>query len=111
MKPLYYFKLNAETGELTRKEIKEYEEKNSTNYTYGNRHYYRWKNVCYMYCYDNDLDRFKHNHLYSFNGDYDRAYKIVHDALFEKVDEATKTYNKLMTLFNKVQFRGMKNDM
>ena len=107
MKPLYYFRLNQDTGELTRTEITDYEEKNTTNYTYGSRHYYRWKNIVYMYCYDNDLNKFKHNHLYSFDGDFVRAYKIVQDALLEKMEDAERKYRKWTTLFNNVHWKGM----
>ena len=88
---LYCFKLDKETGEVNKVEITDY----SSGRFVNNKSFYRYKvNGNLYYAYSSDLDRFKNDHVYSFNGDFDRAVEIIRSWLIERNEKEYAIYEK-----------------
>lgn len=99
MTSLYRYQLDTETGSIKVTEV--------TNYEIGNYHnkghYWRYRrNGSYNYCYEDDIDRFKHNQVYTFNPDIEFARKIIFNSLEDRRDRANREYIKLNQLVNKM---------
>lgn len=101
MQPLYRFKLNYETGEVTRLEITEYDLCQWAN----GEQYYRWQimsNVHYCYI-KRDLDKFKSKRLYSFNPDMENAREVIKQFISEKRCAAHEEYLRTTELIEKIE--------
>lgn len=89
-KPLYCFKVNPETGQITKITIPRYNIKKPSHYT--SRLIYVFGN-----CISNDgktyritsdkLDRFVGNKLFTFNGSSDDAYKFILETINEQIND------------------------
>ena len=101
MQPLYRFKLNYETGEVTRLEITEYDLCQWSN----GEQYYRWQIMSNVhYCYINrDLDKYKSKRLYSFNPDFEHAREIIKENISAKRCEAHEEYLRTTELLEKIE--------
>ena len=99
MQTLYKFILDADTGRISVQEITDYEEGYWTNH----KKYWRYRRGNWYYCYEDDLDRYKCGHVYSFNSDFDHAYKITLHELKSRADKAKAEYEKYEKLYNKAE--------
>lgn len=90
----YCFRLNKETGEITRLEIKDYKFDAWKGYPVRRR-CYMFKVNSNRYCaYEDEFDRFKNDRVYSFNGSMEHAVQIIYKHLEEKRNAAEKEYKK-----------------
>ncbi len=93
MQPLYCFKLNEETGEIRQFKITEYEIGRA--HWSNKQSYYRFKiNGATFYCYENDLNRFKHSHVYSHSPSLDHAKSIIITEVKKRRAKARREYKK-----------------
>lgn len=101
MQPLYRFKLDEETGEITRLEITDYDLFRWSN----GEEYYRWQILSNgHYCYiKKDMDRYKSKRLYSFNPDIEHAREIIKQAINEKRCAAHEEYLRNTELIEKIE--------
>ncbi len=94
MDPIYKFTLDKETGRVDVLEIKDYEMKNTT-LDNPMLHYCRYRhNGLMYYAYLRDFDRFKNNHVYSFNPNKNSALIIMIDAIQARMDNAKNEHDK-----------------
>ena len=95
LKPIYKFTLDKETGCVDVLKVTDYELINTGLYASPIKHYYKYKcNGLVYYVYLRDFDRFKHNHVYSFNPNKDSALIIMIDAMQASMDNAMKEHDK-----------------
>lgn len=94
LKPIYKFTLDKETGCVDVLKVKDYEMKNTT-LDNPILHYCRYRhNGLMYYAYLRDFDKFKNNHVYSFNPNKDSALIIMIDAIQARMDKAIKEHDK-----------------
>ena len=101
MQPLYRFKLDEETGEITRLEITDY----ALSHWNNGEQYYRWQimsNVHYCYL-KKDMDRYKCKRLYTFNPDFEHAREIIKQFISEKRCAAHEEYLRNTELIEKIE--------
>ena len=104
MKTLYKFILDTDTGKISVQEITDYDYEEG--YWINRKKYWRYKSGSWYYCYENDLDRYKCGHVYSFNPDFDHAYEIIIHELKSRADKAKAEYEKYEKLYNKAVRNG-----
>lgn len=103
--PIYCFKLDAETFELTRIEITDYE----TIKCNSRRHIYKWEkpkiNRCEKRFYLNPekIDRFVNNKVFTFNPDREHAWYIIESTLETKLVEHKAAVEKISNTLNSVR--------
>ena len=96
---LYCFKLNKETGEIKRIDIKNYERGKWT----GSKNFFRYRiNSNIYYAYENDLERFKNDRMYTFNPSMERAVEEIQKKLTSNRDIAKHELEKWETLLDKL---------
>lgn len=107
---LYCFKLDDITGKIKKYTITDFKfSKNA--YGYETRDVWQFRgqlgnNDTYRYYVErNKLDRFVTNKLYTLNGDEDRAYQIIMDAIRDKADKAERDMKRYNGLLEKVMER------
>lgn len=90
MCPLFKYSLDESTGNINVVAITDYEEKHTSIYGTGSsKKYWRYKgNYCWMYAYEEKLDKFISGHIYSFNSDIDAARNIIYSAILAKYNKA-----------------------
>lgn len=101
MNPLYKFTLDESTGKISVQEITEYTEGKWTN----RRTYWRYKGKsCWMYIYEEKLDKYLNGHVYSFNSSIVDARLIIADAIYARAEKAkreAKRWSKVYDLIFK----------
>lgn len=103
--PIYYFRVDPETSEITRKAITKYTEHTHHHYGHGNSlRYFKWRDKSQMkYCYDNEFDIYKNNHIYSFDGSMENAVKLVLESLRVKAEKARKDHERYLERIEEIQ--------
>lgn len=103
MEPLYCFKFNDETGEITKIEIPKYR----TDYNkYTKKNTYVWSepriNVSdsHFSVSDDKIDRFVTNKVFTFNTDYEHACEIIRNTLIEDAEKLEKQMRRKLELLN-----------
>ena len=95
LKPLYKFTLNKEIGCVDVLEVTNYDLINTGLYSSPIKHYYRYRhNGLMYYVFLRDLDKFKNNHVYSFNPNKNSALMIMMDDIQRRMDNAYKEYDR-----------------
>lgn len=103
MNPLYCFKLDTETGEIEKRVITSYTSKKFND----NKEFYSYQRRGNVYhCYVKDLDRFKNDHVYSFEDNYEKAKASILKALDVKRLKAHNDYLKYTQVKNKIEGWG-----
>lgn len=103
MEPLYCFKFNDITGEITRIEIPEY--RRIVN-TYSGIVSYRWDNPrinksdTHFSVDSTKIDRFVSYKVFTFNDDYDYACKVIQETLLKDADMLEKQLSRKYELLN-----------
>lgn len=105
MKTLYRFKLDPDTGEITVNEITNYDTKENSSYR-GSYYKYRGNSV-YNYVKFSNIDRMFCNQVYTFNPNPEHAKQIVLDALYNKVEQSKKQYEKVYDTFAKLKYNSI----
>lgn len=106
-KKLYCFKLNTETGEIKRIEISDYVSGKFTT----NKKYLRYKyKGAECFAYSDEFDRFKNNHVYSYDGNINNAVQIIYKSLMGKRDKEYKEYKKHYDLMCNIASLYMNNN-
>lgn len=90
MDTLYRFKLDTETGLIDVSEIKDYNIKKDSRFTY---YQYRGKS-CTNWVKSKNIDKMFCNQVYTFNPDKEHAIKIMFDGLTDKINNALSIYKK-----------------
>lgn len=106
-KPLYCFRLDKETGKITRYTIEDYEDIEVSTYTH--RRIFKFveklgaKND-YRYTIKHELlDRFVTDKVFTFNPDIDRAYGIINYTIKEKLDKSQTFIDKYTEILHKIE--------
>lgn len=96
MNPIYCFLFNDVTGEIRRLDIPTY---NVRTNQYTGRKCYSFPNCISKdgktyYVTDEKFDRFTNNKVFSFNGSYNDAYRVVRNTLTTKGARAHREYKR-----------------
>lgn len=107
-KPIYCFKLDNETFELTRFEITDYKIHKLNEY---GRFRYKWENPkinkCdrYYYLEPKKMDRFVNYKVFTFDPDEKNALRIIEETLSSQLDEFKTKTSKTQELLNIIKER------
>lgn len=102
VRPLFFYKLNVDTGEINKTYIYSYEEGKFTN----GKKFYRWKgnNGMTYYCYSTDVDRAKDWRLYTFTDNDSRARQLLEQYVrekYEKYEKEARRFERVLKLMRK----------
>lgn len=103
--PLYCFKVNPDTGEITTFTITEYQERTNI---YNDLVSYRWVTPRinttdrFFVTYNGKLDKFTGNKVYSFNPDKQHAVGIMKATLEKKIEEYQKTEKRWQDILHRL---------
>ena len=108
MDTLYLFRLDENTGKLTRIAIPQ----KADTYRAGayekihwgvSKQYYKYTMHGTTYYTDpNDIDKFKNWRVYSFNSDKEHAMKIIQSSLQERQQKAYEEYSRYTEVLNRL---------
>ena len=102
-KPIYCFKVNQETGTITKTVITEYTERSyyrTVGYQYVKN---SEKGIKTRYDFKKDsMDKYLNGKLYSFNPDENAAYRRIVDTLFAKEKDAQHKLNRYQDIRNRI---------
>ena len=102
VRPLFFYKLDVDTGEINKIYIYRYDEGKFTN----GKGFYRWKgsNGMTYYCYSTDVDRAKDWRLYTFTDNDSRARQLLEQYVrekYEKYEKEAKRFERVLKLMRK----------
>lgn len=100
-KPLYKFSLDTSTGEISMKEIKDYDILNRPN----GKQLYKYRSTgCFNYVYPEKMDIVKNNGIYTFNPNIN-AKELMLEAFKQKTEKAYDEYMKYSLIFKRIDVR------
>lgn len=101
-KPIYKFSLDTSTGEISMKEIKDYDILNGLN----GKQLYKYRSTgCFNYVYPEKMDMVKNNGIYTFNPKIS-AKELMLKAFKNKTDKAYDEYMKYSDILNRIKSKG-----
>ena len=105
MQPLYCFRLNEETGEITKHKITEYE---TCKRGYREVYFYRLDSKQKYEVYKSNLDKLIHGKYHTFDGNDEKAIKRILDILEAKRDKANDEYNRWYRTIKRIHIHTLK---
>lgn len=105
MKPLYCFRVNPNTGEITKIVIPEYTEVRNQ---YTPRIIYKFTNCInkegkIYRIVDNKINRFVGMKVFTFNENTDNAYKIIKDTLANKINKLDSELKNTKNVLTRIE--------